>query len=139
MYIHTYHKRVRYGETDQMGYLYYGNYCLLYEIGRVEAIRSLGISYRELEDNLKVMMPVMSVSSRYRRPIRYDENIKIKTILTEMPSKLIVFEHEIFNENGDLAHKGEVKLCFVDMITNKRVSSPPYINEKLIPHFVQKG
>jgi len=135
MYIHEYKKRVRYGETDQMGYLYYGNYCLLYEMGRSEAIRALGISYRELEADLKVMMPVMAVSSRYLRPIKYDENILIKTYLRERPTKLIAFDHEIFNENGDLAHKGEVKLFFVDMHTQKRVSCPDYINEKIAVYF----
>lgn len=135
MYAHEHKKRIRYGETDQMGYLYYGNYCLLYEIGRAESIRELGISYRDLEVHEKVMMPVITVNSRYLRPIKYDELITIKTILRERPTKMMVYEHEIYNENGDLAHKGEVKLVFVSMETQKRVSCPEYINDKLVEYF----
>ncbi len=135
MYSYDCQKRIRYGETDQMGYFYYGNYCLLYEIGRAEAIRGLGISYKELEEDLGVMMPVMAVSSRYRSPIKYDELITIRSILREMPTKMITFEHQIFNEKGDLAHKGEVKLFFIDTKTDKRVSSPTYLTDRLKPYF----
>lgn len=135
MFTHSYNKRVRYGETDQMGYLYYGNYPMLYEIGRTEAIRSLGISYKQLEDELRIMMPVISMESRYLKPIKYDEFIEIKTILEEMPGKLIHFKHEINNEKNELCHRGEVKLFFIDMVTDKRMSSPDYLNQKLIPYF----
>lgn len=135
MYTHDFHKRIRYGETDQMGYLYYGNYCLLYEIGRSEAIRALGISYKELEEELGVMMPVMAVASRYLRPIKYDEQITIRTFLREQPTKLITFDHEIYTEAGDLAHRGEVKLFFVDVQTNKRVSCPDYITSRVKQYF----
>lgn len=93
-----------------MGYLYYGNYCLLYEIGRSEAIRDLGISYRHLEAELKIMMPVLNVESRYIGPLKYDELARIDTVLEEMPTKLIHFKHEIFNSDNQLVHKGEVKL-----------------------------
>ncbi len=124
MYIHETKKRIRYGETDQMGYLYYGNYALLYEIGRTEAIRDLGMSYRNFEKELKIMMPVMHVESKYIAPIFYDELITIKTCLREMPSKLIHFYHEILNEKGKVVHKASVKLFFIDMISNKRVSTP---------------
>jgi acyl-CoA thioester hydrolase len=137
VYKHEFKKRIRYGETDQMGYLYYGNYCLLYEIGRSEAIRSLGISYRELEANYGISMPVLSVESRYLMPIKYDELITIRTILEELPTKLIHFKHEIFNEDGKLVHKGEVKLFFIDSKENKRVSSPDYLTQKLV-HFFDK-
>lgn len=135
MYIHEHTKRIRYGETDQMGYLYYGNYCLLYEIGRSEAMRNLGISYRAMEDDIRVMMPVMAVQSRYAQPIKYDELVTIRTILREMPTKMITFEHEILNTEGKVAHRGEVKLFFVDMETNKRVSAPVYLTEKLEQYF----
>ena len=136
MFVHEYKKRIRYGETDQMGYLYYGNYALLFEIGRVEAIRSLGLSYKELEERLKVMMPVLYMESKYRLPVKYDELITIRTILKEMPTKMIEFHHEILNESGDLAHKGIVKLFFVDMNTNRRVSTPSYLADKIEKYFV---
>ena len=135
MFVHQCTKRVTYGETDQMGYLYYGNYPQLYEIGRAEAIRTLGISYKEMEQELKIMMPVMHVESRYMGPVHYDELITINTILQELPTKMIHFFHEIFNEQGKLIHKGQVKLFFVEMQSGKRISSPPYLNEKLKPFF----
>jgi acyl-CoA thioester hydrolase len=135
MFIHETEKRVRYGETDQMGYLYYGNYCLLYEIGRAEAIRSLGISYKVLEDEYKIMMPVLNVESRFLTPIKYDELITIKTILEELPSKMIHFKHEIYDQSGTLCHKGEVKLFFIEMTQNKRVSAPEYLIDKIKPFF----
>lgn len=135
MFVHEHTKRIRYGETDQMGYLYYGNYALLFEIGRVEAIRSFGISYKELEDKIGVMMPVIYMESRYLLPIKYDELITIRTTLHKMPTKLIEFHHEILNENNKVAHKGIVKLFFVDMKTNKRVSTPDYISNKIAAYF----
>ena len=97
MYSFDFKKRVRYGETDMMGYLYYGNYAQLYEIGRVETMRSLGLNYRDLEVVYGVMMPVVHVDARYILPAKYDEELTIRTILTELPSRMIVFENEIFN------------------------------------------
>lgn len=121
-----------------MGYLYYGNYAMLYEIGRSEAIRALGISYKVLEEEYKIMMPVISVESRFLKPVKYDELIDIKTILEDIPGKLIHFKHEIYNETNDLCHKGEVKLFFIDMENNKRVSTPDYLLNKLQPYFESK-
>lgn len=135
MFVHTFHKRIRYGETDQMGYFYYGNYAQLYEIGRAEAIRSLGITYKDLESEHKIMMPVLHTESRFKGPILYDELITIKTILRSLPSKLIHFDHEIFNESGELIHTGSVKLFFIDMETQKRISAPKYLTEKLKQFF----
>lgn len=135
MFVHEHKKRIRYGETDQMGYLYYGNYALLFEIGRVEAIRSLGISYKELEVKWRVMMPVLYMECKYALPVKYDENVTIRTILKEQPTKMIEFHHEIINEEGKTAHRGIVKLFFVDMETNKRVSTPAYISDKIAEYF----
>jgi len=135
VYTHEYKKRIRYGETDQMGYLYYGNYAMLFEIGRVEALRSIGVSYKELEEKHRVMMPVLSLESRYLGPAKYDEEIIIRTILKQLPSKMIHFYHEIVGEQGKVIHKGEVKLFFVDMETNKRVSTPKHLIDKLKPLF----
>ena len=118
-----------------MGYLYYGNYPLLYEIGRSEAIRSLGTSYKYLEDEMGVMMPVVMVTSKYRSPVYYDELITIETRLEMMPTKLIHFHHSIFNENDELVHTGEVKLFFVDAKTNQRVSTPKVLVDLLKPYF----
>lgn len=135
MFVHDIKKRVRYGETDQMGYMYYGNYCLHYEIGRAEALRSIGTSYNDLETIHKIMMPVLHVESRYIKPAKYDELITIRSILKDLPTKLVTFYHEFYNESEELLHKGTVKLLMVDMVTNKRVSFPPYLTAKLKPYF----
>lgn len=135
MYLYDYTKRIRYGETDQMGYFYYGHYPQLYEIGRAESIRALGITYKELEEKWGIMMPVLHVESRYKNPVYYDELITIRTILKTFPTKMIHFEHEIFNEKGELVHLGQVKLFFVNIKTGKRVSAPDYLTIKLRPFF----
>ena len=127
--------RVRYGQTDQMGYLYYGNYPLLYEIGRVEMLRDLDLSYAELEKAHDVMMPVMSLNMRYVRPALYDELLTIATTLRKMPGRTITFHVEIFNEAGKLVNGGSVKLCFVRPSDHKTISAPALLLDKLAPHF----
>lgn len=135
MYSFDFQKRVRYGETDQMGYLYYGNYATYYEIGRVEMLRSLGFTYRALEEEHKVMMPVVSMQVNYIRPAFYDELLNIRTTLKELPGKYITFHMEIFKENGKIANVGRVRLCFVDIETNKTIPTPEVMLEKLRPNF----
>ncbi|MBK8628413.1 MAG: acyl-CoA thioesterase [Saprospiraceae bacterium] len=135
MYSFDYKKRVRYGETDMMGYLYYGNYAQLYEIGRVETMRSLGLSYKDLEVQHGIMMPVVHVEARYLLPAKYDEELTIRTILNELPSKMITFDNEIFNDQKQVIHKAVVKLFFIEMATGKKVSCPAYMMEKIKPLF----
>jgi acyl-CoA thioester hydrolase len=135
MYQHETQIRVRYGETDQMGYLYYGNYAQYYEVGRAEAIRALGISYKMLEEIHGILMPVMSLEMRFVRPALYDELLTVRTTLREMPVENIVFHMEIFNERKKLVNGGRVKLCFVEAKTNKTILTPIYLSEKLQPFF----
>lgn len=135
MYQHDFHKRVRYAETDKMGYLYYGHYAKYYEIGRVEMLRSLGLTYREMEDDWSVMMPVTSLQCRFVRPAYYDELLCIRTSLRELPGKFITFHVEIFNEKNKLVNGGSVRLCFVDTKTNKTVLAPDTLVNKLKPFF----
>lgn len=135
MYSFNYNYRVRYADTDQMGYLYYGNYAKLYEIGRVETIRSLGFSYKEFETRLGIMLPVVSLESRYLKPAFYDDLLTIETKIKDLPSKMISFECNIFNEKSELINSGLIKLFFVDMKTNKRVSAPDEFVQKLISYF----
>ena len=135
MYTHEFQKRVRYGETDQMGYLYYGNYAQYYEIGRVEMIRSLGLTYREMEEDHGILMPVMSLNTRFVRPARYDELVTIRTSLRELPLKTITFHMELFNQQGKLLNGGSVKLCFVDKESNKTIPTPGFLVDKLRPYF----
>ena len=135
MYTHECQKRVRYGETDQMGYLYYGRYADLYEIGRVEMLRSLGLTYREMEEKEKVMLPVASLQMRFVRPAKYDEMLTIRTSLRQMPGKDITFHVEIFNEDKKLVNGGTVRLVFVDMTTNKTLPAPLFLTKRLLPYF----
>lgn len=135
MFSTTFQKRVRYGETDQMGYLYYGNYAQYYEIGRAEMIRELGLTYADMEAVHGVLMPVMSLNQRFVRPARYDELMTIKTTLRHCPDNFITFHHEILNEKNKLVNGGSVKLCFVDAKNNKSIPVPGYLLEKLRPFF----
>jgi len=136
MYTHSFQKRVRYGETDQMGYLYYGNYAQYYEIGRVEMLRSLGFTYKTMEEEMGIMMPVMSLNTRFVRPGRYDELLTIQTTLRQLPTRTITFHVEIFNEQKKLVNGGSVKLCFVDKNNGKSVVAPDFLLEKLQPFFL---
>ena len=135
MYTHDYKKRIRYGETDQMGYLYYGRYADLYEIGRIEWLRSVGIRYRDMEAEHGIMLPVKSLQVRYLRPVFFDDLITIKTTLREMPGKEITFHTELFNENGKLVNAGTVTLVFVDMHAQKTIAVPRFLVEKISPYF----
>ena len=123
--------RVRYGETDQMGYLYYGNYAQYYEVGRAELIRSVGITYKAMEEKHGIMMPVTTMNIRYIRPALYDELLTIKTSLRHLPEQFITFHYEIYNEKGKLVNGATVRLCFMDIATKKRVSTPEYLQKEL--------
>ncbi len=127
--------RVRYGETDQMGYLYYGRYAEYFEVGRVETIRSLGLTYKELEEVYGIWLPVVSLDMRFVRPAFYDDLLTIHTEIRKLPDRYITFRSEIFNEKRKLVNAGTVRLCFFDSTTKKVVQAPELLLEKLRPHF----
>jgi len=118
-----------------MGYLYYGFYALYYEVGRVEMLRDIGLSYRMLEDELFVAMPVMNMHCQYLRPAYYDDLLTVKTRVEKFPERDIVFYSDIYNEKGKLINSGSVKLAFIDMKTGRRTSCPEVIVEKMKPYF----
>ncbi|MFD0764413.1 acyl-CoA thioesterase [Mucilaginibacter lutimaris] len=126
--------RVRYGETDQMGYMYYGNYAEFFEVGRVEMLRSLGLTYAGMEAQ-GVMMPVLEMKCKYLKPARYDEEITVKVIMDKMPGVKIHFSYELFNEREELIHLGETMLAFINMKTNRPCLPPADFIEKLKPFF----
>src|SRR5580692_9173459 len=133
MFTATTHIRVRYGETDQMGYLYYGNYALYYEVGRAESIRQLGFTYRQLEE-MGIMMPVADLHVQYFRPALYDDLITIKTILKEMPDgPKIQFHSELYNEEGQFLNKGVTTLVFYDPKEKKKTNMPHELSTRLAP------
>lgn len=135
MYLHESTIRVRYGETDRMGFVYYGNYPLYYETARVEALRNLDISYKKLEDN-GVQMPVLSLQIKYIRPAFYDDLLTVKTEIREMPTSRITFFHEIKNEQGILLNVGSVELVFVNAKTGRPIRCPKNVSEKLHEFFL---
>src|SRR5580693_1102751 len=118
MFEHSTRIRVRYGETDQMGYMYYGNYAEFYEVGRVEMLRSLGMTYSGMEES-GIMMPVLELSCKYLKPALYDEEISVKVIMAKMPAVKIHFRYELYNPNNELINTGETLLAFINMKTNR--------------------
>ena len=115
--------RVRYGETDQMGYVYYGNYAQYLEVGRVEWLRSMGISYKSLEES-GIMLPVLNMNINYLKPAKYDDLITVETNLLKKPGVKIEFGFKILNEEKELLSTAEVSLVFVDMKKNRPTRAP---------------
>jgi len=122
--------RVRYGETDQMGIVYHGNYAQYLEIGRIEWLRNLGISYKKMEEQ-GIMLPVISLSLNYKKSAHYDDVIYIKTQLSKMPTATIEFDFEILNENREIITFAKVILAFLNKETNRPTRCPKYILDKL--------
>ena len=126
--------RVRYGETDQMGYVYYGFYAMYYEVARVESLRQLGLTYKSIEAQ-GIIMPVLENKSKYIAPARYDELLRIVCIIRQKPSIRIKFEYEIYNEENKLINIGETLLVFVDQQTSKPCRPPEAMEKVLEPFF----
>ncbi len=135
MFLHKHQIRVRYSETDKMGYVYYGNYMQYYEVGRVEALRSLGFSYANLENVMGIFMPVVNINVRYLRPAYYDDLLLLETSIPQIPSTSIKFNTKIYNEKKELLNSAEITLCFVDAKTFKRTDVPDHIIDLLKPYF----
>lgn len=134
MFEHTTKIRVRYGETDQMGYMYYGNYAEFYEVGRVEMLRSLGMTYSGMEES-GIMMPVLELHCKYLKPALYDEEISVKVIMDKLPGVKIHFRYELYNHNDELINTGETLLVFVNMKTNRPCMPSQEFIDKLKPFF----
>jgi acyl-CoA thioester hydrolase len=117
--------RVRYGETDQMGYVYYGNYAQYLEVGRVEAMRSLGISYKEMEEN-GILMPVINLTINYKKPALYDDEVRVVTTVNQLPTVRIIFNYECYNQNNELLNTASVTLVFIDKLKNKPTAPPDW-------------
>jgi acyl-CoA thioester hydrolase len=115
--------RVRYSETDQMAYVYYGNYAAYFEVARVECFRQMGFSYKRLED-LGVMMPVLEYKTKYLKPALYDDLLRIVTNVKEKPGVRIKFDYEVFNEQGQLLTIAETTLVFISKETGRPCLPP---------------
>ena len=135
MYSSDHQIRVRYAETDQMGYVYHGNYAAYFEVARTEAFRKLGINYKELEAD-GVGMPVGEIRTRFRRPARYDDLLTVRLLLRQMPEGTrVLFEYEIYSEDGQLLTEGHTLMVFVATSTGRPVPMPASIQERLAPYF----
>ena len=128
--------RVRYYDTDQMGIVYYGNYARFYEIGRVEALRNLGLSYKEIEET-GISMPVYDLNSRFIRPAKYDDLPTIRVIIPQVPKTRLMFDYEIYNQQGQLLNTGQTTLVFVRTETGRPCSAPTDLIEAAKPFFEQ--
>lgn len=134
MYVFETQVRVRYGESDRMGYAYYGNYPLYYEVGRTEMLRNLGLTYKEMED-AGIILPVINLQSTYLSAAFYDDLLTVRTYMKELPSVRITFEYEIYNSKGEKLNFGETTLVFTDAKTRKPRRPPAYFMEKVKTYF----
>lgn len=134
MYSHSTKIRVRYSETDQMGYVYNGNYAQYYEVGRVEMLRSIGMTYGSMEES-GVMMPLLELNSKFIKPAFYDQEITIKTTVKERPGVRIYFSYELFNEAGELINLGETTLVFFDMVKKRPCAPPKNFMDRMLEYF----
>jgi len=116
-----------------MGVVYHGNYAQYLELGRVEWLRSMGISYKKMEEN-GVMLPVISLQVSYKKSIKYDDLITIRTMLKKEPGVKIEFDFEIFNEDRDLLAEANVVLAFIDMKKNRPIRCPKYLLDTIAKH-----
>jgi len=130
MYSYETKLRVRYCDTDQMGFVYYGVYAQYYEVGRVELLRSIGYSYKDLELD-GYLLPVVRFEIKYNKPAHYDDKLIVRTVINDIPTSKIIFNHDIFDNNNTLINTGKVILALIDSKT-KKICKPP---QKLIKLF----
>lgn len=136
MFVKEIELRVRYAETDQMGFVYYGNYATYFEVARVESLRALGMSYKELE-NSGIMLPVLEYTCKYLKPAKYDDLLTIKTCIKTIPTARIFFEYEVFNENKELLTTANTTLVFVQASNKRPCAAPEGFLEHLRKYFQQ--
>ncbi len=130
-YSQTCQLRVRYGETDRMGYCYYVNYAEFLEVGRVEAIRSKGITYKKLEDD-GIMLPVSEFQIKYLAPAFYDDLLNIVTCISHLKGSRLYFTYEIFNQENKKLVEASTTLVFVKADTMKPILAPDSFINKFI-------
>ncbi|MGW9686559.1 acyl-CoA thioesterase [Flagellimonas sp. 2504JD1-5] len=122
--------RVRYGETDQMGIVHHGNYAQYLEMGRIEWLRTVGTSYRAMEEN-GIMLPVISLQINYKKSALFDDLLTVETTIKKPPLVKIEFDYKIFNESNELLSTANTVLAFMDKKSRKPIKCPDYILEKL--------
>lgn len=126
--------RVRYAETDQMGYVYYGNYAMYFEVARVESLRAAGFSYKKMEED-GIIMPVLELHTQFVRPGKYDQLLTVRTRIPEMPGIRIKFDYEVVNEKDETITKGWTTLTFLKKDSHRPCRPPQYLLDLLQPYF----
>jgi acyl-CoA thioester hydrolase len=130
--------RVRYAETDQMNVVYHGNYAQYFEVGRAEAIRSLGFTYKDLEA-MGIIMPIVELTCKFLRPAHYDDLLTIKTMLKELPTNhRIEFHQEVYNQHEKLLTVGKVVLYFIDAATREKTVMPKEWHDAVEMYFTEE-
>lgn len=132
LFEHTTSLRVRYAETDQMGIVWHGGYLLYFEVGRTEALRACGWSYRGLEES-GVLLPVVEAHIDYARSARYDDLITIRTTVREPPTVRLRFDYEVLDESGAQLVSGYTVLAFLDAMTRRPCRPPPRLRAFFTP------
>lgn len=135
MYTYKTKIRVRYSETDKMGFVYNGNYAQYYEVGRVEMLRSLGMTYGMMEE-YGVMMPLIEMNSKFIKPAFYDQEITIKTTVRDLPGARIVFAYELYNEDEELINTGSTTLAFINIERRRPCAPPKYFMDRIRQFFI---
>jgi len=131
IYSFTHSIRSRYGETDKMGYVYYGRYLEYFEVARTEMIRSIGMPYSALEEE-GVMLPVIHTSIEYKAPIYYDELMQVEVLLYNLPAVKLETYYNISTERSEQPHAiGKVTLCFMKEDSRKPCRAPKRFLENL--------
>lgn len=118
--------RPRYGEVDQMGYVYHANYVSYCHQARTELLREIGINDKVLEEQ-NIMLPVISMNLRYLKPVRYDELIMVKTYIEEEPCTRFSFRFEIINEKNELVCTATSETAFVNSMSRKPMRAPAIV------------
>lgn len=131
--------RVRYGETDQMGIVYHGNYPSYFEVARIEFFREIGLPYKELESK-GIILPVVDLGIKFIKSAYYDDDLSIKAIVTEIPTGVrLKFQYEIRNQNEELLTTGFTTLAFLDEKTRRPVRCPQYMLDKIYDYLQSKS
>lgn len=134
MFIHEHSIRVRYAETDQMGLVHHSSYVLYVEEARTEALRTLGLTYKDMEDK-GIAMPVHSMNFIFKIPAYYDDLLKVVTKIEEPAQSRVHFDYEIFNQHNQLLSNAKVTLFFIDRISGRPTRCPQYLKDLLSPFF----
>lgn len=123
--------RIRYAETDKMGYVYYGRYAEFFEVARVEALREIGVNYNDLEKN-GISMPVLKYSVEFKKPVYYDEKIIIETVISKKPETRIEFDFKTYNQKKECVNIAKVELVFIDSKLKKPIKAPDFLLNSLL-------